>query len=510
MDNFSTILGQFTQGTLSSFVLAVGNLIKSIKGDGEMAQSVGQLFGKAGEKIGGLVGAILSIIDALGDDPTGFIDNLLNKIASVIENVLTNLPQIIGSVIKGAGNIVASVVDGVGGLFGFDFGLSDFFNPDKKLQERIDDLKADVTKIEANTSVLRSLRERSLGYDSGQLRKELAKEYTQYNRDLMFGKYKFGEINIKYGAAGKAMSDFYSQNLNGNGYSQEYANLKKQRQDYIDMYNAENDKKDSSASAMAEYQSKIAELDEEIHYFAEDLAKDLWGIDVKSWAQQLSDALATAFENGTNMAKAYKEAVTKILQELANKMLALKIIEPMMERLQAKLFGEKKPDGTYTKGLFDIDDPTGSANKVTNAIAEFFGTNGEGRKTIDAAKEFLSAFEQGVNKAGLSILNKDESSLSSNIKSITEETADIIASYINAIRADVSVNRAILSQFVYEYWQSYIDQVTSIHTTLRNIDTNVSAIRVLLSENGRLQGYIENMSNHFDRITNGVEWVTVR
>ena len=96
------------------------------------------------------------------------------------------------------------------------------------------------------------------------------------------------------------------------------------------------------------------------------------------------------------------------------------------------------------------------------------------------------------------------------IKSITEETADIIASYINAIRADVSVNRAILSQFVYEYWQSYIDQVTSIHTTLRNIDTNVSAIRVLLSENGRLQGYIENMSNHFDRITNGVEWVTVR
>ena len=182
----------------------------------------------------------------------------------------------------------------------------------------------------------------------------------------------------------------------------------------------------------------------------------------------------------------------------------------MMERLQAKLFGEKKPDGTYTKGLFDIDDPTGSADKVTNAIAEFFGTNGEGRKTIDAAKEFLSAFEQGVNKAGLSILNKDESSLSSNIKSITEETADIIASYINAIRADVSVNRAFLSQFVYEYWQSYIDQVTSIHTTLRNIDTNVSAIRLLLSENGRLQGYIENMSNHFDRITNGVEWVAVR
>ena len=514
LENFSTILGQFTQGTLSSFVLAVGNLIKSIKGDGELAQNVGQLFGKAGEKIGGLVGAILSIIDALGDDPTGFIDNLLNKIASVIENVLTNLPQIVGSVIKGAGNIVASAVDGVGGLFGLDFGLSDLFNPDKKLQERIDDLKADVTKIEANTSVLRSLRERSLGYDSGQMRKDIANVYNKYNRDLLlFGKYKIAEINVKYGAAGKAMSEFYSQNLNGNGYSQEYANLLKQRQDYIDMYNAENDKKDSSASAMAEYQSKIAELDEEIMFFTQDLANTLWGIDIKSWANQISDALWNAFENGENAVKAFEKTAKDIVASVAKEMMKLGFIEPLMQSLQKQLFGtwndslEMYEGGAikYTKdknGNIGID-MQGSEQAVLKVLGRFYGQSEEFAK---AGETFYNWVERAT---GIRFSDND-SALSSNIKGITEDTANILASYINAIRADVAMNRAFIAMFIQEYWISYVEQITSVHTTLRNIDRNVAAMALTFSEAGKIYGLIENISSRLDKFANGVDKISVQ
>gem|GEM_PF-2256863 len=440
--------------------------------------------------------------------------NMLGDLFNALGNkslggALNDAGGLLGGMVSGASSFAALGPWGAaaGAGLGLISGLAGLH--DKHREQEIQALKQNVNALEANTDAIKMVRERTFGYDTGQLRKELAKEYTQYEKTFkIFGR-EF-TYNSKYGAAGLAMAEFYQQNSNGSGYKQEYENLKKQRQDYIDMYNAEEDKKDSSGEALIEYKQKIAELDDEIHYFAEDLAKDLWGIDVKSWAQQLSDALATAFENGTNMAKAYKEAVTKILQELANKMLALGIIEPMMERLQAKLFGEKKPDGTYTKGLFDIDDPTGSANKVTNAIAEFFGTNGEGRKTIDAAKEFLSAFEQGVNKAGLSILNKDESSLSSNIKSITEETADIIASYINAIRADVAMNRAFIAMFIQEYWISYVEQITSVHTTLRNIDRNVAAMALTFSEAGKIYGMIENISNRLDKFANGVDKISVQ
>lgn len=126
LQNFDTVLGQITSGTLTGFVLAVGNLIRLI-GDSskEAATNIGGLFGDAGKQIGGIIGAILSIIDALGDDPAAFIDQILDKVATVIEAVLEQIPQIIGSVVSGVGNIVGGVVNGIAGLFGLDlFGKS--------------------------------------------------------------------------------------------------------------------------------------------------------------------------------------------------------------------------------------------------------------------------------------------------------------------------------------------------------------------------------------------------
>ena len=119
LNNFSTVLGQITSGTLSGFATGVYNLVKSISGSGEKAAaSLGEIGGKAG----GLIGAIIQIIDALGDDPEKFISDLLARVAKIIERILSDLPQIIGSVFEGVFNIVGGVVSGVGKLFGFDMG----------------------------------------------------------------------------------------------------------------------------------------------------------------------------------------------------------------------------------------------------------------------------------------------------------------------------------------------------------------------------------------------------
>lgn len=122
-NNFNTILGQITSGSLSGFATAVGNIIKKISGSNdEVATNFGELFGEAGKQIGGLVGAILQIIDILGTEPAKFIDDLLAKVADVLEAVLSQLPEIIASAIKGVGNIVGSVftglAEGVASLFG--------------------------------------------------------------------------------------------------------------------------------------------------------------------------------------------------------------------------------------------------------------------------------------------------------------------------------------------------------------------------------------------------------
>ncbi len=381
------------------------------------------------------------------------------------------------------------VIEGVVGSFtGWITGFAQ--GHDKKRQNHIDALMRNVKALDANTEVIKSLRDRQLGYDIGKLRKAMAEVYNGND------------------AASKAMREFYLSNMSGNGYAQEIANLKKEREDYLQMYNEEDDKKDSSEEALIEYKSKIAELDEQIRYFTEDLAKELWDIDIKGWADQLSDGLTTAFENGESAAKAYKDTVTNILQSVMNKMLQMAVLEPMFQNLQDLLFGNSEKN---IKGVFDVNNPKGSMAAVISTIGSFFGSGGEGEQAITAALEFMNAFERGLNSSGLSVLNKDNANtLSSGIQGTSEETSDLLAGYVNAARQDLSASRILLMQFVAELWPTYIEQVATAIRSLNNIDQNVAFIRVVLSENGALYMMLDSMRSHLDQITNGNEQVSVK
>ena len=384
---------------------------------------------------------------------------------------------------------VGGVIEGVVGSFtGWITGFAK--GHDKKRQNHIDALMRNVNALEANTEVIKALRNRILGYDTGTLRRYLATIYQGND------------------PASNAMRNFYMTNISGSGYAQELANLEKQRANYMQMYNEEDDKKDVSEEALLEYKKKIAELDEQIRYFTEDLAKELWDIDIKGWADQLSDGLSSAFENGESAAKAYKDTVTNILQSVMNKMMQMAILEPMFQSLQDKLFGNAEKN---IKGVFDTNNPMGSMAAVTSAITSFFGNGGEGEKTVTAALEFMNAFERGLNNAGLSVLNKDSSNtLSSSMQGTSEETSDLLAAYVNAARQDLAASRLLLAQFIMEVWPSYIEQISDAVRSLNNIDQNVAFIRALLSENGALYMMIDSMKTHFDNIINGNESVAVQ
>lgn len=117
LENFTNYVNEMANGSLYGFANGVSKLVTSLaKG----SDGVGKSLNELGGKIGGIIGAILQIIDALGDDPTKFIEDLLDKIATVIEKVLEDLPQIIVSVLEGVGNIIGGVVQGIGNLFGAD------------------------------------------------------------------------------------------------------------------------------------------------------------------------------------------------------------------------------------------------------------------------------------------------------------------------------------------------------------------------------------------------------
>ena len=449
--------------------------------------------------------SLADMFDALGNegmanlfsdisDGIGAVTSILTPVNNVVQNAMNgNIGGVVSSVISAPFEMIASPITAFSKLH------------DKGIERKIEKLREEVSKIESNTALIVSLRKRELGYDSGDTRRAIASMYSPKGivfKGLLSGTWLGQGYKSK---AQKDMYEYYTQNSQGSGYSQELANLKAERDNYMEQLNQQEKKKKKSQSDIEATKKKIAELDEQIYYYTQDLAKELWGIDFKAWGQQLSDAIATAFENGTNLAEAFDDTVTNILQGLASKMLNLAIVEPMLSSLQETLFGKLNEDGTVTGGIVDLNNMQASAQKVTDYIADYFGKDGEGTKVLTAAQQFLDAYERGLNDAGLSMFNSDLNTLSNAMQGTTEETSNLMAGYVNALRQDVAVNRILLTQFTTEYWSSYMQQITGMQTTLTNIDRNVALIHGLMSENGALYQAIEDINTRLGRFSTGVE-----
>ena len=426
-------------------------------------------------------------------DALGLGDTAVGQAASDATDVM-------GGMLSGASSLSALGPYGMaaGAALGLVGGLAGVH--DKHQQKKIDQLQEDVSAIEGYTEIIAKAQERTLGYDFGNVIRSYQKQYNDANKNKNNSEGAAGVYYNSEGAAGVAMAKYYNSaggSLDFNGYQQQYNMLVQKRKDYVGMYNAENHKKKKSNSALQEYKDKIADLDDQIRYFGQDLAKNLWDVDIKSWADQLGDALMSAFENGENAAKAFDDSVRSILQGVFSKMLKLQVLEPMFQRLQDKLFGNKD---NGTTGVFDLNDIVGSSKKVAQVITQYFGVNGEGRNTIAAAQEFYNGVNLGLSNAGLSLDNESNSTLSSGISSASEDSVNVLSGYVASMRQDVAVIRLQDSMFYNETLPDYIKTVTSGVSSLQKIDTNVQAIRMLISENGSLYEQVRTLRDDLHSI----------
>lgn len=485
------------------------------------AQKEADHYGKLFKNMSELSDAAKDVITAFSTLQSGMdlVTNLFDSMGKEgAANAVGDAAGVLGGAMQGAQSLAALGPWGMAAGAGLGLVSGLFAVHDKALQREIERLREDVQKIENNTSLILQARERTLGFDTGDLRRSYMGQYANdQNRADALQKYGFLlPSSLRQGfnsEAQRAMYEYYKTNSTGTGYQQQYQNLIKERQDYMDMYNAEQDKKKSSGEALEEYRKKIAELDDEIRYFTQDLAKQLFDIDIKGWADQLSDALSSAFENGESAAKAYKDTVTNILQQVMNKMMQVAILEPMFQNLQDKLFGNSEKN---IKGVFDAGNPQKSMNAVIATITSFFGKGGDGEQTVTAALEFMNAFERGLNNAGLSVLNSDNANtLSSGVQGTSEETSALLAGYVNAARQDLSIMRILqesqYKEFVQTYWSDYIGQISGMSNHIAGIHDNTQAlVRMIERGDGALFDAIKSMSDHIDRAANGIEQISIK
>lgn len=265
----------------------------------------------------------------------------------------------------------------------------------------------------------------------------------------------------------------------GNVYLAQYASLIGQRLELQKQLNAEENKKESDPQAIADYQQQLAELNEEISYFVQDTVASLYELDLKDWASQLSDSLVDAFRNGEDAVAAFEQTASDLLAQVANNILRIGILEPAMERLQKTLFGTMDDNGDFTGGIIDLGDLNGTMEEGMEYVSDWFNTEG---------KELVNAMEQGYEmldqKTGGLLSDTSGSGGGGSVgrTEISEEAGDLIASYVNAIRADVSVKRAVLEKLAGEQ----IPELTGIANAqlqeLRQITENTGRSAELAGE----------------------------
>lgn len=214
----------------------------------------------------------------------------------------------------------------------------------------------------------------------------------------------------------------------GGGYGKErelmqgqLAELQKQRQ-------AEIDKKKTDDSAVRDYDQQIAEMRIAIRDFALEAAKDLYGIDLNGWAEQLGDALVNAFAAGEDAAEAFDKTVGDIMRSVTSKMISQDILAPMFGDLRDYLFGKNGKGGAFGSD-FQLDPSEMGAVK-----AYLDKIKNEG---IPAADELFKA----INDATGGILNdtgKSSKGATRGLQVLTEDTGDLLVSYVNAVRADTA------------------------------------------------------------------------
>ena len=212
----------------------------------------------------------------------------------------------------------------------------------------------------------------------------------------------------------------------------QYAAMVQQRDLLESAANSEKNGKSGDAQRASDYETQAAELNDPINEFKSNVLKEIYGIDLTSFSNSLSSALVDAFKNGQDAAEAFANSVNNLLDTIVKNVISQAIIMPEVEKLM------KQIEDTY-----DLNDPD-SINNVIDIISEW--SDKIGTKIVENGEKIYKGVD---NRTGGKLsANGSSSSMSSSIKGLTEETGSLLASYINAIRADVSMSRDMLKQVV--------------------------------------------------------------
>ena len=259
-------------------------------------------------------------------------------------------------------------------------------------------------------------------------------------------------------------------------------NLEKQKESYEKIIAAEEAKKKSDSDKIDEYKEKLEELEESIEETRKEIfSKATDGIldDVLSTAREFVDAWYDAFKETGDGMKGLEDNFNEMLLNMVKQQAAMTIVSPFIDSIKKKL-----------QQYINENDTELSIDEAANWVQMV-------KEGIPGVSEGLKAVFDAFKDAGLDLgsASGELSGLQRGIQGITEETAQIIEAYLNAIRMTVVDNGSKMSSVISSlesisnsisntmvgYLKTVAEQTSAINSLLEGVRTsNTQAIRVEL------------------------------
>lgn len=274
-----------------------------------------------------------------------------------------------------------------------------------------------------------------------------------------------GEISSKYGVQFNGMEDMLNMNAD---------TLSKIKKDYTGLWaNMDSDFRD--------YLEKLIQYGEKADDMIEALTEKLTGNKFSDLVSSWGDAMATMANSSDNLVDHFEENLKKT------------ILNSMIENIYGdKIKALLKKAQAYAENSDKIKNSNGNViSEYTGAeYADIKNSTDELSKQIEATRDYLKK-EYGWS-------DNSSSSSRNSVKSITEETGDLIASYLNAIRLDCSVMRAEQAKYYPEMSEIAKSQLTQLNAIARNTLRNADAAE-------RIESIFTEYNDNFNRVLNGTK-----
>lgn len=359
---------------------------------------------------------------------------------------------------------------------------------DAKLDRQIKLAERQLNELKNLSSNINSVIEKTLGgiysydrsSDTANKLKDVKNDYKVWDAfsKTDIGKIFFGGHNFSHYSK-ETYDAVMKTETNPSAYADQLALLHAQEDELRKQRQAEDDKKKTDKDKLADYDQQIKEMQLQIKTFAQDFLKDVYSIDMKSWASTLTDTIVSAWAKGEDAVDAYREKVKDMVRDVTKNIVSQKIMEKALE----------KP----LEWLTSVLDEKGQLDETDmDKFAKLLSEVGE-----KVTPQITGLFDAMKNN-GFDMRENGSSSATNSIKSITEDTADLLASYVNSIRLDLSVVREMQGKFLPEMSEIAKSQLTQLNLIARNTLRNADAAE-------RIDKTVSELNDNFNRVINGTK-----